>query len=284
VSEPTASERAYAKRVGLDPAAVANARDVLNTIALLPWPEPERVSLLARLARSGKADVGQALGRKALRITPLIGLDQLIPIDGLGEKRVAGLVRALGRVDVASFGPEANKIRDLLSTLAALRAEVDALRTELDHQHAQPLLPGDESQPNVMRVGDVASSVGSQSALAAQALQTSARGLRLAGVEMRVAGAAASVGNDLALDFAAPQGGSAVNLSFVSADAPAFKTGANVPDVLGYTPALARRKLTASGFVAKFSTLAAAHGIVAEQSPGAGAIAQQGSVVQLLIR
>jgi hypothetical protein len=285
VSEPTQGEREFAQRFNFEPAHVAAARDVLNAIALLPWPEPERISLLSRLGRAARADVGQVLGRLALRATPLAGFDQLIPIPGLAEKRVAGLVRALRAVDVAAFSPESATERDLRARLEAARAENAALRTELDHWRARAeVVPQAETRAGVMRLDEVATSVASQTALAAESLKTGSRGLRLAGVEMRLEGAAAAVGSDVALDFTAPQGGSALNLSFVSAETAGTKTNPEVPDVVGYTPALARRKLTALGFEAQFSTVANAQGIVTSQTPGAGSFAPPGSVVRLLVR
>src|SRR5689334_4877327 len=132
MSEPTPGERAFAPGAGLDPAAVAHARDVLNTIASLDWPEPERVSLLARLARSARADVGAAMARLALRFAPLSSFEILIAANGLAEKRVRGLARALARVEPSSFSAPARGLLDVWSRLDALRAENDALRVELD--------------------------------------------------------------------------------------------------------------------------------------------------------
>jgi hypothetical protein len=285
VSEPTQGEREFAQRFRFEPTDVASARDALNAIALLPWPEPERVSLLRRLARAARADVGDVLGRLALRTTPLPSFDRLIPLPGLADKRVAGLVRALRGVDVAAFNPDAATIRALRAALDAARAENALLRAELDRWRAQVDATGEaDTRPTVMRLGDVASSAASQTSVVVEALKTRPSGLRLTGVELRMEGAAASVGDDVALDFAVPQGGSAVNLSFVSADAPGSRTPVDVPDVVGYTPALARRKLAAVGFEAKFSNVAGGTGVVADQTPNAGTLAQSGSVVRLLLR
>jgi hypothetical protein len=285
MSTPTAGERAFASEVGLPAAQVAEARRVLNAIALLPWPEPERVSLVARLARAAKADVGVVYGRLALRATPLAGFDALIPIIGIGMKRTAGLVRGLGTVDLATLTPEGAGILALQDRLQRLQAENAALASELDRWRrvGDPGAPG-SGPDSIMRVSELVSSVASQAAVVAEALRSGSGRLRLAGVALHVEGAAATVGTDLALDLSGRQGGSAVSLSF----APGGEEGAalerTVPDVVGYTPALARRKLAAAGLEARISTVAGGEGVVAEQEPAPGTLLMDGGIVRILVR
>jgi beta-lactam-binding protein with PASTA domain len=57
-----------------------------------------------------------------------------------------------------------------------------------------------------------------------------------------------------------------------------------VPDVRGYAPALARRKLQAAGFGVTIAAVPDARGAVAEQRPEAGALALAGTTVRLIIR
>jgi PASTA domain len=279
VSEPTPSERVFAYRFGLAPETLASARDVLNAIARLPWPEPERVSLLARLARAAHADVGEVFGGRALRAAPLSAFDALMPISGLAEKRISGLARALATVDMTQISQPVPP--DVAARITALQAENAVLRTELDKWRAaaEP-----QARPASMRLGDVVSSIASQTAEVVETLHTRSRALRLIGMELHLAGAAAAVENDLALDFDAAQAGSAFDLSFATGGNTTARSTVAVPNVVGYTPALARRKLAGLGFQARLSTFASAAGVVAEQSPSAGSSAAYGSLVQLLIR
>jgi hypothetical protein len=91
----TPSEVALAKRFGVEATSIASARVVLNTIAALPWPEPERVSLLARLAHDAQADVGVVLARLSLSAAPLRAFDELIPLYGIAGKRTLGRSRQM---------------------------------------------------------------------------------------------------------------------------------------------------------------------------------------------
>jgi hypothetical protein len=284
LNPPTPGEQAFARRVGLDPLAVARARVVLNTIAFLPWPEPERVSLLVRHARPARADVGEVLGRLALRAAPISSFDQLIPIHGLGDHRVTGLARALADVDVRTFSAEAAGIAEVWARTAGLRSENAALRRELDRLHRLALEEQEGRDAPVMLLGEIASSVASQTAAVAEALQRRTRGVRLANMELRLECAAAAVDDQVALDLAAPGGGSSLNLSFSTGSAPAARPDVEVPDVVGYAAALARRKLSERGFAVIVSALAAAEGVVSEQTPRAGELVPDGSIVRLLIR
>jgi hypothetical protein len=289
VNEPTAGERTLATRSGLDAAVVAAARDALNTIASLPWPRPERVSLLARLARAAGADVGKVLGGLALDSAPLAGLEALLSVPGLGYKRVVGLARALSGFDLTTLSSEGVRLRDAWATTAVLRAENEALRAELDRLRVRPPAEGGDVRPpsgaSVMRIGDVASSVGSQVTLVDDLLRSRPNGLRLGGVDLRLSGAGTAFEGDVALDLGSPAGGSAVGLSFVPGGSEARPAAeAQVPDVSGYTTALAQRKLVARGFAVAFASVAGARGVVSEQSPPPSTLAPTGSVVRLIVR
>ena len=285
MTQPTAGETAFARRVHLDPNAVAAARVVINAIADLPWPEDARIVLLARLAHEVRADVGPTLSRLALLACPVASFDRLIDIVGLAEKRVSGLVRALYAVDVSQFTRDTVSLREALERVTQLQSENVALRTELDRLRAQIERGAGTPSSGVMRLADVASSISSQIAVADELLRSRSSGLRLTGVELRVHGGPTAVGEDLALDFAQPGTGGAVGMSFAAGGAaPPVESEVAVPDVRGYAPALARRKLVASGFAVALSTVSGARGVVSAQSPAPGTLAIAGSSVRLIIR
>lgn len=285
MTQPTAGEIAFARTVHLDPNAVAAARVVLNAIADLPWPEDARIALLARLAHEVRADVGPVLSRLALRAAPLSSFDRLIDIIGLAEKRVSGLVRALYAVDVSQFTRDTVSLREALERVTQLESENVALRTELDHLRVLIERGAGTPSANVMRLEDVANSITSQLAVADDLLRTRSSGLRLTGVELRLHGGTTAVGDDLALDFAQAGTGGAVGMSFAAGGAaPPTQTEVAVPDVRGYAPALARRKLVAAGFAVALSTISGARGMVSDQSPAPGTLALAGSSVRLIVR
>jgi beta-lactam-binding protein with PASTA domain len=94
-------------------------------------------------------------------------------------------------------------------------------------------------------------------------------------------------GQDVALDLSTPTGGTAVGFRFATGTSPA---SGNAPmpliDVHGYTPALARRKLTDQGFVAVLARAVApeaSRGVVSDQAPPAGTLVAPGTVVRLTI-
>jgi len=281
----TPSEVALAKRFGIDAASIANARVVLNTIAALPWPEPERVSLLARLAHDAQADVGVVLSRLTLSAAPLRAFDELIPLYGIAGKRTLGLVKALAKVDVKTLSPDAERIRDAWVQVSALRAENLALREELDRLNTRLGQEPSAASTQLLGVGALASSVGSQVAAADDALRSRARGLQLGYVELTVHGRAAAVGNDLALDVGSSLKESAVGFRFARPDAAsATGTAMTVPNVCGYTAGFARRKLQALGYSATVTRVAGGGDTVSEQSPSPGAVLTAGSAVRLIIR
>lgn len=289
MSEPTPGERDFAARHNIDPVVLARARDLLNIIVSEPWPRTEQISALARVARTTKSDVGPMLAALALERAPVHEFHALMEVKGLAEKRVIGLAKALANADVSGFTPKADALLaalDRISALtgenAALRAEVDRIRAALDRASGSTAFP-----ETVVRLEDVASSIGEQLVAADQNLRLSARGLRLGAVELRVQGAASVVGQDVALDLAAPGGGSAVGLRFATGTSP---QSGDVPvpliDVRGYGPALARRKLTEQGFNVVFVRAAAAEaarGVVSEQAPAPGAFVFPGAVVRLTL-
>lgn len=321
MSRPTAGERDLAARLGLEPRAVAAARHVLNFIAALRWPWPERVSLLVRLAREARADVGPVLGGLALRAAPLESLDLLIPLIGLAEKRVAGLVRALAPVDAAALCPDTVELEQARAENDALRAELDGLQagssfaaesmlatelTELERARQETVTLRMENDallveldrlrviaggleekpppPAAMPLDELAGSVGSQVLTADAALRAAPVGLRLTGLELRLHGAGTVVGDRVALDLAAPAAGSSVTLAFSPGGAPpAGQADVPVPDVRGYGLALARRKLQAAGFA--FTVLSTGQGaaVVREQIPAPDTPAPSGSDVRLIL-
>ena len=171
----------------------------------------------------------------------------------------------------------------LRAELERLRAENARLREQLGASHEQEGSAPDPAGP-VMRIGEVVSSVAAQSAEAASVLQQGAGGLQLANLEVRLDCGATSIDDQLALDLAAPGAGSALLLRFAPAGrgAPA-STVAEVPDVVGYTVALARRKLTDRRLSVVVSALPGAAGVVRSQRPGAGELTPEGTVVRLVV-
>jgi len=136
-----------------------------------------------------------------------------------------------------------------------------------------------------LMLGDIAASVGSQLAAADVALRSSRSELRLSGLALRLQGAAAVVDDSVGLDLSSPTGGSAVHFTFQAA-AGALDPGSPLimPDVSGYTAALARRKLQALGLSVAMTVVANAAGRVSEQRPAAGAQVMPGTLVQLVLR
>jgi len=285
VSEPTAGERAFAARHTLDPAAIARARDVLNAIVSLPWMRSEQISLLARLARRSAADVGEVLASLALNRAPLTDFVALLPIKGIGDKRLIGLVRALSPVQISDFSPEAALLRNALNRVSALTAENTALRAEVDRLNVALSKTSGTPSPTLLRVREVAGSISEQIATVDESLRHDAGGLRLTGVELHVQGTAGAVNEEVAIDIAAPGGGSAVALRFAPVGIPDTAAPA-IPlmDVRGYGPALARRKLTAGGFNVAFFSRAGSGtqgGVVTSQTPAPGTLVSPGTVVRL---
>jgi hypothetical protein len=284
MSEPTAGERAFAVLHRLDPAAVARARDVLNAIVALPWMRSEQISLVARLARKAAADVGEVLASLALNRAPLTDFTSLLPIKGIGNKRLIGLVRALSPVEISAFSPEAALLRNALNRISVLSSENNLLRGEVDRLNVLLSKATGAPSPTLLTVREVAGSVGEQIVAVDKSLKRSAGGLRLSGVELRVQGTAGAVQEEVALDVAAPAGGSAVAMRFAPAGMPAA-SGEEIPllDVRGYGPALARRKLTAGGFNVVFysRTGSGAQGVVTSQTPPPGTLVSPGTLVRL---
>jgi hypothetical protein len=252
------------------------------------------VSLVARVAHAAKADVGTLFGGRALDATPLTSFDALVPLPGLGDRRVAGLARALSTFDIRTLSSEGAKLREAWNAIAVLRAENQALRAELDRLRVRvPIEPRDPTVPvpiptptTVMRVVEVASNLGTQVTLADSLLRSRPDGLRLDGIDLKLQGIGTAAANgDVALDLGSPAGGSSLGVSFVPAKfAPTSTTEESVPEVSGYTTALAERKLIARGFAVTLAFVPGARGIVTEQSPAANTLAATGSVVRLIVR
>jgi hypothetical protein len=286
MSEPTAGERAFASAQRLDPTAVARARDVLNAIVSLPWMRSEQISLVARLARKAAADVGEVLAALALNRAPLADFTALLPIKGIGNKRLVGLVRALSPVEISDFSPEAALLRNALNRISVLTTENNLLRGEVDRLNVALSKATGAPASTLLTVREVAGSIGEQIATVDGSLRRAAGGLRLSGVELRVQGTAGAVQEEVAIDVAAPAGGSAVALRFAPAGIPDTTT-ADFPllDVRGYGAALARRKLTAAGLNVVFygRTGTTEPGVVSAQTPSPGTLVAPGTVVRLQI-
>jgi hypothetical protein len=286
VSEPTAGERAFAVSHNLDPAALARARDVLNSIVSLPWMRSEQVSLVARLARKSGADVGEVLASLALNRAPLTDFTVLLPIKGIGNKRLIGLVRALSPVDIAAFSPEGALLRNALNRISVLTTENNALRTEVDRLNVVISKATGAPSPTMVTVRELAGSLGEQIAFVDDSLRRGAGGVRLSAVELRVQGTGGAVQDEVAIDLAAPAGGSAVAMRFAPAGIPAAAgEDTALIDVRGYGPALARRKLTTLGFNVVFysRTGSGSQGVVTSQTPAPGTLVSPGAVIRLEI-
>ena len=287
MSEPSQAERAFATRHKIDPAKVSRAREVLNAIVSRPWPRTEQIALVARVAKKAAADVGAVLAGLALNRAPVVDFTDLLPLKGLGEKRVAGLARALSTVDIATLSPEAAALQQAQTRVTALTAENETLRAEIDRLHLVMRSTTEPTPTTTMRLQEVAGSLTEQIAKADASVRATNSRLHLSGVELRVQGTASSVGSDLALDISDPHGGSAVGLKFVPAGMPIATPGPTaLIDVRGYGLALARRKIAAAGFsvaLAKESAGAAPRGVVTDQSPAPGTLVPPGAVVRLVI-
>jgi hypothetical protein len=138
---------------------------------------------------------------------------------------------------------------------------------------------------DALELGEIAASVGSQLASAEAALRAGTAQLRLIGMALRFQGAVTVMDNSLGLDFSAPASGSAVDLTFHGAEvADVRPTPVTIPDVSGYTRALARRKMEAAGLRVAISAKPEAAGRVIETRPSAGTQALSGTVVLVVVQ
>ena len=136
-----------------------------------------------------------------------------------------------------------------------------------------------------MELGEITASVASQVALADAVLGASHSQLRLSGVTLRLQGAATMVGDSTALDLTSPIGGSTLDLAFHVEDP---ETGPGrpvpVPDVRGYTSALARRKLQDAGLRFALAAPPNNSGRVGKLHPPPGTQVLTGTLVQVVLR
>jgi hypothetical protein len=136
-----------------------------------------------------------------------------------------------------------------------------------------------------MQLGEIARSVSAQVASADAALRAGPSRMRLSGLALRLQGAAVVIEDAVGLDFGTAAGGSAMHLHFdggdgnVDAGAPV-----TVPDVRGYTPAFAKRKLQAAGLGVATIAAGGGDGRVSEQQPPPGAEVLPGTLVRLALR
>lgn len=136
-----------------------------------------------------------------------------------------------------------------------------------------------------MQLGEIAASVAAQLASADAALRAGSSRMRLAGLALRLQGTAVVTDGAVGLDFNTAAGGSAVDLHFdggggnVDDGAPVM-----VPDVRGYTPVFAKRKLQAAGLGVATIAAGGGDGRVSEQQPPAGTQALPGTLVRLVLR
>lgn len=282
MSQPTAAETAFARNVGLKATDVAQARDVLNAIRAMPWPKSVQLALLVGLAQGADADVGTVLGGLALDAAPLDSFERLLPIIGLADKRVAGLARGLSAVTPESFAGAPDETRVLMQQLQALGAENLALRAELDRVKVEASEGGNTGR-QVMPLADAAASIGDQLARVDGILRDRKLGLRMAASQIQLRAGATKAGDEVAFDFKAAAT-SQVGFQFVNAETPpdVRQSAVLVPDVVGYTAVLARRRLAAVGLSAMIAKGVGTSGQVAEQRPVAGDSALPGSVVRLV--
>ncbi|EHR69510.1 PASTA domain-containing protein [Burkholderiales bacterium JOSHI_001] len=289
MSEPTPGEQAQASAWGVPASQLAAARDALNRIATLDWPLPDRVHLVARLAKGAGADVGTVFAGAVLALAPLASFERVLPLPGVGTLRARGLARALGSLDLAALAPQAGALADAQRRVAELQAEVASLKAELNRVYAQ--LSDSERPPAAapMRVEDLTQSLLAQVHLADQALVQGRTGLRLGGVVVNVQGQATQLEGELALDFTVAKSPSQLSLRFDAAGggsaAALPRELRTVPDVTGYTETLARRKLQAQGLDAQVlrSAVAGAGGVVRRQAPEAGMPVPDNAQVRVVI-
>lgn len=286
MTEPTDSERLYAASEKFPIAHVVAARLAINFIAALDWPEEDRTHLLSRLARQAKADVGKVYSAAVLRLAPLQNFDAVIPILGIHKKRAAGLVRALATVDLNAISPAGTQLQAALAREQLLRAQVNTLQSEIDRLYAQ--LQGNERPAHLapMRLEEVAQSIAAQVHVADAQLRQANGFIRLGNVQLELQGRASTVDGDVALDFADLRAPSHLALAFAQ-NASTNEISANgpqpVPDVLGYTETMARRKLKSAGFDAIILRQGVDDVIVVRQVPAPGTVISLNTKIRLMI-
>lgn len=168
-------------------------------------------------------------------------------------------------------------------TITQLKAENEALRSEI----AALLAAGFTAEDDPMPLKDLAWSASEQIQSAVERLP--AHGLRLGPVAMRLRGAWSNTGSDLALCFTRTDNDALgeLVLGFLPNRSGALAGTGLIPDVLGYTEALATRKLEAAGCAVEVYKSAGAptesKDRVLRQRPEAGEAVVAGTVVQVWI-
>jgi len=250
-------DAALAAQIGLSPESVARARRLHGLVVGGPGTRDQRIAAWNRL--TGGAGLGEALVGALVDRGPVGALVELITVRGIAEKRLCVLTLALASAPAPLADPLLER-EDLLARLAAaqsdvarLQAEVTTLQARLDALPA-PTVTATGAR-GVVAVSTLAQSAGEQLGRTAKQLRQDGHPLRLAGLGLTLRGPAgtdelARIGLRLDEDGAPAAGSpSELKLAFLPGDAPPSPTGAGrVPDVIGYTETLARRKLEARGY------------------------------------
>lgn len=301
-----------AELAGLDPRVAAAALGCFNAIAGARRTLADRAALLSRL---GGAAIGEKLAPVVVAMGPVGAITDLLAVRGLGEKRLISMATALAAApaeELAALAAAAEAV-DRASALAiqvsALEAERDALRVERDGLAARldaasasasattTVTASDGAtasaptvKSGVVSLHAIATSTGEQLGRAHRELSTRKQGLRLSGLSLSLRGEA-GVDEEQALGLALDQPTAAASelkmaWALPSGGAPTATAG-RVPDVSGYTEALARRKLEAAGYTVSLRQTSAAgpaeRGRVQRQRPAPGAEADPGDRVEIVV-
>ncbi|MCB9761009.1 MAG: PASTA domain-containing protein [Alphaproteobacteria bacterium] len=283
-------DAALAALTGLDPAVIAVARVVLNRLCTSPMVEDHRLALLLAVTEGEGSDLGETLGRAVLRAGPVNQLTDLLAVRGIGPKRLALLAHRLGAVDTATFRLGTEEPEEALALaraqLAAADAEIALLNDEIARLRGGQGVAAASADAERMTLRDLASSAGSQVRAADDTLREGRAAVRLGAVTVALKGVVAAEGEQLALRMPREDDGvtpvSEVVLRYQLAETAVTDAAAgDVPDLVGYTEVLARRKAEAAGFSVDVAWEHAAPvrgqpsptGRVLRQSPAAGTTA-----------
>lgn len=250
-------DAALAALCALSPEAVARARRLHGLVVGGAGTRDQRIAAWNRL--TGGAGLSEARVGALVDRGPVGALVELIAVRGIAEKRLCTLTLALAGAPAPLADPllERDHLLGRLAEaefdVARFQTEVATLQARLDASPA--LTAATTGARGVVAVSTLARSAGEQLGRTAKQLRQDGHPLRLAGLGLTLRGPAgtddqARIGLRLD-DDGAPASGSTseLKLAFLPGDAPPSPTGAGrVPDVIGYTETLARRKLEARGY------------------------------------